>query len=142
MTADIARQWSTEDPASAAQWLMKNSSGTAQKDGVYSVVGSWVKQDPETAFEFVKAQPTGDIRDKALLAYTSSNTSGDPGQNFKLAASIENERDRSAAIYKTARRWVYSDGEAALNYVNSISTLSDKDRDAVVRLVERQKSRP
>lgn len=129
----IASKWSREDAVGAAEWLMESGSIEAQKSGVGSVVGSWVRQDVRAAYEFVNAQPKGELRDKASSAYIMYNRGGDAEQNFKLAVTIDSEDDRSSVIPMAAAMWARKDKEAALNFVNSTSNLSEKERELILQ---------
>lgn len=132
----IARRWGQDDPAAAADWVMKSGSEEAQTDAIGRVVASWVGQDAEAAYAFIDEQPEGGVRDKAASSYVMSNQRGDVQQNLKLAETIGDERTRSWAIGMTAASWARKDKEAATDYVESTEALSDEARTRIKQVTE------
>ncbi|MFK7911926.1 MAG: hypothetical protein AB8F34_15195 [Akkermansiaceae bacterium] len=132
----IARRWGQDDPASAADWVMKSGSEDAQSEAIGRVVSSWVGKDAEAAYAFVDKQPEGEVRDKAASSYVMSNQRGDVQQNLKLAESITSDRSRSWAIGMTAASWARKDKEAATQYVESTEALSDESRARIKQVTE------
>ena len=128
---DIAREWSREDPAGAAAWVMANGNEEAQSESIGRVVSSWVGQDPAAALEFVNKQPEGDVRDRAASSYVMSNQGGDIQANLKLAETIGDERSRSRAIGMTAVGWMRQDKEAATQYLETTESLSKESKDRI-----------
>ncbi|MBK1854135.1 hypothetical protein JO972_04160 [Verrucomicrobiaceae bacterium 5K15] len=131
---DIAREWGRQDPSAAASWLLANGSADAQEDGIGRVVSSWVTQDSEAAYAFVNEQPAGEVRDEAVSSYVRANMGGDVQQNLQLAESITNDRDRARTVGMTAMMWARSDKEAATEYIENTSALSDEARARVLQM--------
>ena len=128
----IARQWSAEDPAAAAAWVMENGNADAQEESIGDAVSSWVGVDAVAALSFVNEQPAGDVRDEAALSYVRANRSGDISTNLELAESITSERDRARAMVTPISIWMQEDEESATAYVNETDSISDDIKQRII----------
>lgn len=127
----IARQWSREDPAAAAAWVMESGSENAQEESIGRVMSSWVQQDSAAALTFVNEQPEGSVRDNAASSYVMANQSGNVQENLSLAETISDERTRSRAIGMTTVGWMRQDPEAAKNYIETTEALSPESKERI-----------
>ena len=128
----ITRQWSEEDPAAAAEWVMANGNADAQEESIGDAVSSWVSVDAVAALSFVNEQPAGDVRNEAALSYVRANKSGDIGTNLELAESITSERDRARAMVTPIYTWMQEDEESARAYVNETDSISDDMKQRII----------
>jgi len=127
----IARQWSREDPAAAAAWVMESGSEEAQKESIGRVMSSWVQSDSAAALSFVNEQPEGAVRDNAVSSYVMANRSGDVKENLALAETIGDEGSRGRAIGITTVGWMRQDPEAATSYLKNTEAISPEAKDRI-----------
>ncbi|WP_193213995.1 hypothetical protein [Luteolibacter marinus] len=130
--SDIAGAWARTDPASAAAWVAQQNPEDPD-DAVRSVVSTWANQDSAATLNWINSQPQGELRDEATQTFIWSNRTADPQQSIQLAESISDDRSRERSIGIAAMRWMREDREAATNYIQESTTLSDE---AKQRLIE------
>lgn len=129
----IAERWARDDAGAAAEWLVEAGGEDAGRS-MREVMGNWVGQDSAAALEFVNSQPEGELRDSAASSYVFSNRNGDLQESLKVAESISNEDARARTVGMTAMRWMQEDKEAATEYIETTTALSDE---AKTRIIER-----
>jgi hypothetical protein len=127
----IAEGWARQDPAAAAAWLSQQTTDDMD-DAVRSVVSAWAGRDSAAALSWIQAQPQGEVRDEAIGTYIWTNRSGDPQSTMQLAESISDEGDRNRSIFMATRRWMQQDREAATNYIQQSTTLSDEAKQRIL----------
>ena len=137
LVADVSGDWAREDPAGALEWLTQNGSAAAQEDGVGRVVGSLAREDSAAALEFIDGQQAGEIRDSAVRGYIFGNRDAVPSETIALAESISNDGEREEAVSRVAYQWMRDDTEAALNYIENSTALSDNAKDRMIETAER-----
>lgn len=127
----IARQWSREDPAAAAAWVMESGSEGAQKESIGGVMPYWVQSDSTAALSFVNEQPEGTVRDNAATSYVMANRGGDVKENLSLAETIGDDGSRRRAIGITTAGWMQQDPEAATSYLENTEAISQESKDRI-----------
>ncbi len=64
----IATGWANQDPAAAADWVMRRTSEPQRDLAIRNVVGMWAAQDADGARQWTLRLPQGAVRDAALAA--------------------------------------------------------------------------
>ena len=115
----LALNWSRQDPAAAAAWLLKQNDPAAASGAMREVMPNWVNQDPVAALSYVNTQQPGEVRDSAASAYIMSNSKSAPADLVTLATTITDENSRSRSMSVATMRWIQEDPTAAKAYVQS-----------------------
>ena len=131
----VARDWSQEDPASTAEWLVQQD---VEELGwpMEETMRNWTNQDPQAALEFVNAQPEGELRDTAASRYINAYRDGDVQESLALATTINDDRERGRSIGTTVARWAREDEAAAMEYLETSSDITDEQRGRITRIVQ------
>jgi hypothetical protein len=127
----IAEGWARQDPAAAAAWVSQQTTEDMD-DAVRSVVSSWAGRDSAAALSWIQSQPQGEVRDEAIGTYIWTNRSSDPQSTLQLAESISDEGDRNRSIFMATRRWMQQDRDAATNYIQQSTTLTDEAKQRIL----------
>ncbi len=127
----IAEGWARQDPAAAAAWLSQQTTEDMD-DAVRSVVSAWAGRDSAAALTWIQSQPQGEVRDEAIGTYIWTSRNSDPQSTLQLAESISDEGDRNRSIFMATRRWMQQDREAATNYIQQSTTLSDEAKQRIL----------
>lgn len=126
--AAVARAMAVENPAMAADLILKNSSGEQGRQSgraVGEVIGSWVYSDPAAAKSWITSLSEGSVKDSALMAYAMQSPSTDYLEKINMTSGMSNERMREFATEMAARNWMREDSQAAQAWIES-SNLSDR----------------
>lgn len=137
LIADVSRDWAREDPGAALTWLTANGGDGAIEEGIGRVMGSLASEEPAKAMEWIEAQPAGDVRDSAVQGYVFGNRDAAPSETIAIAETISNEETRERTVSRVAFQWMREDSDAALNYVQSSTALSDETKERVSGMAER-----
>ena len=98
-----------------------------------NVMMNYARQDSAGALAAIQKIPQGETRDTAIGTYVFANNSTNYSENFALAETITDERDRSRAIGVSAAKWMTTDPEAAKAAIQQSTSLSDEVK---TRLIE------
>ena len=128
---DVVEDLARTNPQAAADFLKKQESEDAQRNGMRNLMPTWTSQDPTAALAYANSFPAGQVRDSALQAYVWSNNKGAPADLIKIAATIEDDGDRDRSIGVTAMRWMREDALAAKAYVEASTDLSDEAKQRI-----------
>jgi len=115
----LALNWSRQDPAAAAAWLLQQNDPAAASGAMREVMPNWVNQDPAAALAYVNTQQPGEVRDSAASAYIMSNSKTAPADLVALATTITDDNSRSRSLSVATMRWIQEDPTAAKDYVQS-----------------------
>jgi len=129
----VVANWSRDDPAAAARWLMQQNDPAAQRDSMRNLMTNWAQSDNTAAQAFIQAQPVGEVRDSAVSSYVWSNRNANPQQVMQLAETVQDEGSRTRAVDVAAMRWMREDPTAAKAYIQQSTAISD---DAKTRILE------
>ena len=133
IVSDVVEDLARLSPQSAADFLKKQESEEAQRDGMRELMPAWVAQNSAAALTFANSYPQGDVRDSALQAYVWSNNSAPPAELVKVAETITDEGDRNRTLGIAAARWMQEDAESAKAYVQQSTVIPE---DAKERILE------
>jgi hypothetical protein len=128
---DIVGDLARKDPQSAADFLKKQTSERAQRDGMRELMPTWTSQNPAAALTYAQAIADPNVRDGALQAYVWSNNTSAPSEVFATAATIGDEGDRSRAMGVAAMRWMSEDKDAATAAIQASPDLSDEAKQRI-----------
>jgi hypothetical protein len=131
-TATVAERMSRENPSEAFN-LVISSGAAAQEDAMRNVMMNYARQDSAGALAAIQKIPQGETRDSAIGTYVFASNSTNYSENFALAETITDERDRSRAIGVSAAKWMTTDPEAAKSAIQQSTSLSDEVK---TRLIE------
>lgn len=130
--SDVVEDWARVDPQAAADFLKRQDSERAQRDGMRQLMPAWVAQNAGAALNYANSLPAGNVRDSALLPYVWSNHSAEPADLAKVAETITDQGDRNRAIGIVAARWMREDAEAAKAYVEQSTAISDEAKQRIL----------
>lgn len=124
-TATVAERMSRENPAEAFN-LVISSGAAAQEDAMRNVMMNYARQDSAGALSAIQKIPQGETRDTAIGTYVFASNSTNYSENFALAETITDERDRARAIGVSAAKWMTTDPDAAKAAIQQSTSLSDE----------------
>ncbi len=122
---NVMSSMAQDNPQGAADFLAKNGSEDAQRDGMRELIPAWVNKDPAGALNYTMAMEEGGTRDRALSSYIWSNNQAAPSELIQVAENISDESSRSRSIGWMSARWMREDEAAAKAYVESSESISD-----------------
>ena len=129
MQSDFVRNWASNDPAAAANWIDQNARGTeAYNRLVTSTVARWSRYDLAGAAEWVNNKEPSPELDRAVAMVTYRTASEDPAVAMTWAESIKNDGYRGRLMERVAGEWQARDPEAFEAYL-SASELSDERKE-------------
>jgi hypothetical protein len=132
IVSDVVEDLARLSPQSAADFLKKQDSARAQRDGMRELMPAWVAQDATAALNFANSYEPGDVRDSALQSYVWSNNSAPPADLIKVAETITDDGDRNRAIGVAAARWMQEDADSAKAYVQQSTSISDAAKERII----------
>lgn len=124
--------WGRIDPVAAldAAMSMENAAHLPEMVGV-SIVDSWAGNDPQAAFEWVRAQAPSSARSSMLVATLANLGESDPARALSLAEELDGNA-RSRSIESVLRTWGVRDPLAAAAWLDASG---NKTSAAVVAVV-------
>lgn len=130
---DVAEVMAGDNAAEAMTWVMKNGNPADQEEAVGEVMDSWVNQDRNSAYEWISQQNSGEMRDEAVQSFLRNDNAKVDQNTIAMAESISDEGDRNRAVGMTAVRWLATDKDAAMNYIETSEAIDDRSRDFIKR---------
>jgi hypothetical protein len=118
---DLARR----DPQAAADFLKSQTNEDAQRNGMRQLMPAWTNTNPNGALQYANSFPAGTVRDGALQSWVMSNNSSAPKDVIQVAATIQDDRDRSRSIMVPAMKWMREDPVAAKEYIQTSTDVPD-----------------
>jgi hypothetical protein len=85
----LFRTWAEKDGATAAAWVMENSSGQEQADLFFYVADGWAEADPESASRWFVENSNGSVLDDALWEAAEAWGRKDPRGSFAWAEGLD-----------------------------------------------------
>lgn len=132
LVGDVVQDLARISPQAAADFLKKQDSDRALRDGMRELMPTWTNQNPTAALAYANSFPEGDVRDSALQSYVFSNNTSAPADLITAAKEIGDEGDRNRAIGMAAMRWLREDKAAATEYIQASSDLSDEAKQRLI----------
>ncbi len=121
VVGDLARR----DARAASEFLKKQTSEDAQRDGMRQLMPVWTSQNPQESLDFAYSF-SGEVRDSALQSWVMNNNTTPPKDVIAVAKTIENDRDRNRSIAVPVMKWMREDPEEARAYVETSTDISDE----------------
>jgi hypothetical protein len=132
LVGDVVEDLARLSPQSAADFLKKQDSEDAQREGMRELMPTWVAQNSAAALTFANSFEAGGVRDSALQAYVWSNNSTPPADLIKVAETITDEGDRNRAVGIAAARWMQEDADSAKAYVQQSTSIPDEAKERII----------
>ena len=129
---DIVEDLARLNPQLAADFLKKQDSEEALRDGMRELMPAWVSKNAAAALEFANSYEPGPVRDSAVQSYIWSNNTAAPSELIKVAETITDEGDRSRSVAITAARWMREDEAGARAYVEQTTAISDEAKQRIL----------
>jgi hypothetical protein len=120
------------NPQLAADFLRKQDSEEALRDGMRELMPAWVAQNPTAALAFANSYQPGPVRDSAIQSYLWSNSSAAPSDLIAVAETITDEGDRSRSVAMTAMRWMREDETGARTYIQQTAAIPDEAKQRIL----------
>ena len=142
---EVVEQWGrkgAEAQPAAAEWVASQPDGDGKVDATGEIVGQWMRSDAEAASTWLGEQPEGDAKDRGIEALLRDRSvREDPEVAVAWADSISNDERRSEQVERSARSWLASDREAALEYLEQSNSLSAEKKTELINLTPEQLNR-
>ncbi len=139
---DVAERWARRDAASAqaaAEWLSGQADGAGKDRATGSVVEAWMRSDPTAASTWLGEQPAGSAKDQGIVALLNDRQlREDPGTAVVWADSISDADQRSEQVQRSTRRWLSSDRDSAVEYIESSQSLNAEQKSELINLTPEQ----
>jgi hypothetical protein len=121
---EVAERISRDDPQAALTWA--DSLPETAQAGVYrEAMGTWTREDPTAASQYLATLDNSPNRDAAVGSFATSlarardEEQRDPESAASWAITIEDETVRTDTVTEVARSWMRSDREAATAWLPS-----------------------
>ncbi|MFP6872231.1 MAG: hypothetical protein VCA55_01875 [Verrucomicrobiales bacterium] len=139
---DVAERWARRDSASAqaaAEWVSGQADGEGKDRATGSVVEAWMRSDPTAASTWLGEQPAGSAKDQGIVSLLNDRQlREDPATAVVWADSISDEVQRSEQVQRSARRWLASDRDSAVEYIESSHSLNPEQKSGLINLTPEQ----
>lgn len=109
----IAGQWASQDPLSAAEWIDSLADPDLHTQAVGDVADRWARIDPVSASEWISDLPAGAARDQAAYRLINRIEREDPEMAAAWAGSIADENTRNNAFSSVFSQWMRMDPAGA-----------------------------
>jgi hypothetical protein len=129
---DIVEDLARLNPQLAADFLKKQDSEEALREGMRELMPSWVAKNPAAALAFANSYEPGPVRDSAIQSYIWSNNTAAPAELIRTAETITDEGDRTRSVAITAARWMREDEAGARAYIEQTATISDEAKERIL----------
>ncbi|MBC8126381.1 MAG: hypothetical protein H8M99_04440, partial [Gloeobacteraceae cyanobacterium ES-bin-144] len=130
--SDVAQNLARLNPQAAGDLLKQQGNPEELGGPMRQLMPVWVNQNANAALQYANSYEPGKARDDALQSWVWSNNSSEPAALVKVAETITDENDRTRAISVAAARWMKEDPEAAKNYVQQSTILSDAEKSRII----------
>ncbi len=104
---------------------------------VGSMMGNWVKHEPEAASAWLAKQPVGDSRDQGVMALSLVMLKTEPDSALEWAATISSLSKRQQSTDGLIKNWLESEPTAARAWVQQSPRLSAEDRTRLLGITGR-----
>ena len=128
--------WAEANPAAVANYAVSLPAGSDRAEALGQMLSQWATRDPLTASEWMlkNLTPSPDLDGGvAAVASLPSLVSQRPEIAVGWAESIADPVLRATTLTAVAQLWSERDPEGARRYIQSASSLSPEERDALTR---------
>ena len=112
----VADEWAEQDPKAVLTWA-DSLPEAAQTEAYGEAFEEWARRDPGAAGEHLANMQPSPARDAAVEEYATTLAREEPVTAIKWAETIAREDQRTETLTRVARRWYYSDREAASEWI-------------------------
>ncbi len=114
----VADEWAEQDPQAVLTWA-DSLPEAAQAEAYGEAFEEWARRDAGAAGEHLAAMEASPARDAAVEEYATTVAREEPATAIKWAETIAGEEQRTETLTRVARRWYYSDREAAAQWLET-----------------------
>lgn len=125
LVPDVVEDLARRDPQAAADFLKSQTNEDAQRNGMRQLMPALTNANPTNALQYANSFPEGPVRDGALQSWVMSNNTSSPKEIIQVAATIQDDRDRTRSIMVPAMTWMREDPVAAKEYIQSSADFPD-----------------
>ena len=98
-----------------------------------------MRSDPTAASTWLGEQPAGSAKDQGIVALLNDRQlREDPGTAVVWADSISDADQRSEQVQRSTRRWLSSDRDSAVEYIESSQSLNAEQKSELINLTPEQ----
>ena len=101
----LVRRWAEQDAEKAADWVVRNLTGTERAASLNSVAAAWATQDFQAAENWARQLPDAEERSAAMLALASELHRENPNAALALASELPESQSRDDFIVQSAGSW-------------------------------------
>jgi hypothetical protein len=115
LEASIAQSWSNTDPEEAIKWQMRDlEEGAKIPDNVSNTFGTWVRNDPDSAEQWLNSQPEATHPDSLYRSAADQlRFAEDFQRSLDFALRMENADQRTQKAREIYQAWGTRDPDAA-----------------------------
>jgi len=123
----VASQVAVEDPASAANWVVQNSSEQSLSYNVSSVAKQWSYADAEAAVSWAFSLPPGQAQDAAVAATLPSLAAKNPAAVETMLLNQPPSKATDPARVRLVREYTVSDPPRAMAWASTVTDPRSRD---------------
>jgi hypothetical protein len=116
----LIRQWASNDPQTAADWVSRSSLAPARPEAINAVAIVWANQNLSEAVQWVQQLPGEGERTDALVAAAYEAARSQPVEALKLASELPAGDSRNDLITHAASQWAAQAPEDAAEWAGRI----------------------
>lgn len=109
----LLQNWAGVSPEEAAQYVLANSATSVNPDQMGVVIGTWAKQSPDAAVDWLNKAPVGKARDEGMAALARQSTASAPAKALEYAGQISDFDKRVTTATQVFKEWEKIDRPAA-----------------------------
>jgi hypothetical protein len=139
---EVAERWARRDATSAqaaAEWVSDFPESEGRERATGEVMEAWMRSDPTAASTWLGEQPAGGSKDRGIVSLLNDRQLREaPETAVAWADQISNDDQRSEQVQRSSRRWLVSDREAAVDYIESSQSLNAEQKSELINLTPEQ----
>ena len=139
---EVAQRWARRDATSAqaaAEWVSDFPEGESRERATGEVMEAWMRSDPTAASTWLGDQSAGGAKDRGIVALLNDRQlREDPATAVVWAGLISDDGQRSEQVQRSSRRWLASDRDAAVEYIESSQSLNAEQKSELINLTPEQ----
>jgi hypothetical protein len=139
---EVAERWARRDATSAqaaAEWVSDFPESEGRERATGEVMEAWMRSDPTAASTWLGEQPAGGSKDRGIVSLLNDRQlREDPATAVVWADQISDEPQRSEQVQRSTRRWLASDRDSAVEYIESSQSLNAEQKSELMSLTAEQ----
>ncbi|MBJ19129.1 MAG: hypothetical protein CL933_06845 [Deltaproteobacteria bacterium] len=144
--APLAGSWRNRDPQATLEWLLTRQEDSERLDALTKTIATWGRQDLEEAWAWFEARFGGASAEQDLSTLESTLLAGllrsmartHPSDAARWVGRIRAGEDRSALFIRVSYFWSIEDGEAALDWIETLE-IPEELRARMLQAAERSR---